>query len=224
MNNEYLNNNYNNNSYGYNQNNVNNPQQPMYNNYGTSKCKLTLTREKSFVGCLVSFKIYIDNEKVGKIKNGKTLVLDVTPGQHVITINKKNPVTVMIMGDSSADVVIFGSNSFGITNFKDSNNSNSNNITDDRTLNRCKSSADFLLYFSIFLPILSVIMYLVTNHEYILGFYFYSILIGYFIINIYGLKNIRKSYKKEYTSLLIKNCIACFISVVSLIVTFSITY
>ena len=39
------------------------------------KYKIIINREKSFVGCLVGFKIYVDNNYVGKVKNGKTLII-----------------------------------------------------------------------------------------------------------------------------------------------------
>ena len=93
--------------------------------------KLTLHRKKSFVGGMVAFDIYIDNVKVGKIKNGKTVELEITGGEHIISIHKNNPVSINITGDTTADVVVFGANNFGITNINgqgtESNNSINNN-------------------------------------------------------------------------------------------------
>lgn len=69
-------------------NNINNDIQPnietstMENANQNEKFTLTLKRKKSFVACLISFNIYIDNQKVTKIKNGETVELSVPAGNH----------------------------------------------------------------------------------------------------------------------------------------------
>ena len=206
-----------NNLYGnYNQENMNQPD--INNNYSSNTCKLTLKRAKSFVASLVAFKIFIDGELVGKIKNGETITFDVTRGQHEIAINNNNQTTVMINNDTTVDVVIFGANNFGITNINGENGSMQNNI--DLTP-KYETQALGVLIASVVLPIISVILYFVTDHKYVLQFWFYSIIIGYGIINIHGLKNIKGTDK--YKSLLMKNVIAMVIALISLIVTLYIT-
>ena len=89
--------------------------QAVSQNYGPYK--LTLRRPKSFVGCLVAYKIYIDDQKVGKIKNGGTFEIELPAGNHSISLNKNNAVNIMMDDDTTADVAIFGTNNVGIASF-----------------------------------------------------------------------------------------------------------
>jgi len=168
------------------------------------KFKLTLKRQKNFVGCLVDFDVYIDNIKVGKIKNGETLVLEVDAGVHEISIHKKNPTKVTITGDTSADVVVFGSNNFGITNI------NGEGFIQNNGLEKNKKNTNATLIFSILLPVISLIMFFSIG--YYLKIWLHGILVGYAIVNIFGLKNFKTC--AEYKSLLTKNIIAIIISIV----------
>lgn len=169
------------------------------------KFKLTLNRKKNFVGCLVGFDVYIDNIKVGKIKNGETLVLEVDAGVHEISIHKKNPTKVTITGDTTADVVVFGSNNFGITNIN-----GEGFIQNNSGIENNKKSTNIVLIFSILLPIISIVMFYTSGYYF--QFWVHGIVAGYAIVNIFGLKNF-KNYD-EYKSLLAKNVIAIVISIV----------
>ncbi len=216
-----------NNDNNYNQNNMNQPQynnynqnnmnQPQYNN-GTYK--LILNRQKNFVASLVAFKVYVDDNLVGKIKNGKSLIVDITPGPHVITINKSNATNIMVNGDVTADVVVFGANNFGLTNINGSGmnqnyvDNNQNNLS-----SKYVSMANGLLITSIVVPVLSVILFFVTDKKYILQYWFYSIVVGMGFVNIFGLKNIKQYDSKVYQESLIKNVVAIIISTVAIFIT-----
>jgi hypothetical protein len=99
--------------------------QPISNSQNLdSAYKLVLTRPKNFVGSLIKFKIYIDGYELGTIKNGETVVLNVNSGNHIISFNKKMDQSINISGDTSADVVHFGGNNFGLSNIRN----NSGNV------------------------------------------------------------------------------------------------
>ena len=172
------------------------------------KFKLTLKRQKNFVGCLVDFDVYIDNIKVGKIKNGEILVLEVDAGVHEISIHKKNPTKVTITGDTTADVVVFGSNNFGITNI------NGEGFIQNNGIEKNKKSTRTVLVLSILIPAISLIMFYITG--YYLKIWVHGIIVGYAIVNIFGLKNFKQF--EEYKSILIKNIISIIISIVSALV------
>ena len=174
-----------------------------------------------FVASLTKFKIYIDGVMVGKIKNGQSLTVDVTPGQHEISVHKKNPTMVTIEKDTTADVVIYGANSFGITNI----NGGSGNPTldDNDAIAKCEQRANLLLIGSVALPIISVIMFYATSQKYVLQFWFYSVVIGYALVNISGLKNIKDHDSSTYKALLLKNVISLVIGIISVIITIYIT-
>ena len=177
----------------------------------SSKFKLVLDRKKSFVGSLVAFDIYIDGEKVGKIKNGEKVELDVASGKHVISINKNNPVDIEINGDTSADVVVFGANNFGITNIGGLGSGIVNNTVDDRYIKNTQSKVNSCLITSIAFPIISTVMLFTIN--YYITPWVYGMIIGYSILNIVGLKNI-----KDNSSLYKSSLIKCIISIVICII------
>jgi hypothetical protein len=217
MNNNYdMNNNYNGNS-GYGQNNMNNVQ-PSFNNAFSSKCKVTLNRKKSFVASLVAFKIYVDDIEVGKIKNGGTLVFEVTPGQHVFSINKASPINLIINADISADVVVYGANNFGFDNIGGVSLNTVNENINKNYSEKCKSQANGTLVASLLLPVISIILYFTTK-EYLINSMFYGVIIGLACINIFGLKHLKSSDAKLYKTLLIKNIIAVLVSVIAAGVT-----
>ncbi len=178
--------------------------------------KLILNRKKNFIGSLVSFSIYIDNKLVGKIKNGQTLEFEVSGGVHQISINKNNAVSITINTDTTADVVVFGTNNFGITNI---NGQSINNVSDNNYSKRNETASNIVLIMSIIVPIISIILYFLSR--YYIAFWIYAIIIGYCIVNIAGLKNQKcsESYKKT----VIKNIIAIIISIVSIIITVYLT-
>ncbi|MBE6161101.1 MAG: hypothetical protein E7158_02620 [Firmicutes bacterium] len=177
--------------------------------------KLTLNRKKSFVGCLIGFDIYIDNKKVTKIKNGQTVEISVPAGNHLISVNNKNTVNILFNDNITADVVVFGSNDFGITNIS-GQNSNAVEITSNNIhLDENKKKTDILLIFSIIMPILSIV--LIYEFNLYIKAWVYGLFIGYTIVTIAGLKNDKNSL--EYKSLLLKNIIAAIIYGISAILT-----
>ncbi|WP_430510532.1 hypothetical protein [Gottfriedia solisilvae] len=49
-----------------------------------SNPKIIISRTSQYVNKLRSYKVYINNKVVGKIKDGEELTLEVTPGKHSI--------------------------------------------------------------------------------------------------------------------------------------------
>ncbi len=182
------------------------------------KYKFTLIRKKSFVGSLVNYKIYVDNEMVGKIKNGQTVEMELTPGNHVISLNKMNPTNVVITEDTTAETAIMGSNSVGITNISGASNAGTNAATTQAVNNA--GSAMKLLIICILFPIISLIMYNVA--QYVISAWVYGILIGYGIVNVVGLKN-KELTKEQHTRELILNIIAMAICIGAIIITMNVT-
>lgn len=185
---------------------------------GAKKYKLILTRPSNFVGCLVGFIVYIDNVNVGKIKNGGTLELEVEAGNHTISIHKNNPVNILIDRDTTADVVVFGANNFGITNINGTGDLNTENREQYAEKNTKNTNAT--LIFSIIAPIISTII--LVNWGYYLQVWIYGIIIGYALVNIFGLKQLKG--KPIYKSLLIKNIIAIVISIIACILSIMVAF
>ena len=88
-------------------------------------CKLILNRRKAVIASAVKLDVEIDGVKVGELKNGGTLELNISAGYHTIYFYKKsifvnfipnNKINFLIKGDTTADVVVLGANSVGITN------------------------------------------------------------------------------------------------------------
>ncbi len=188
--------------------------------YGAGNYKLILKRQKAFVASLIAFKIFIDNVEVGKIKNGETISLEITPGQHEISINKNNPIIINVIGDMTADVVVFGSNNFGITNINGQGQNISVNGANNNYGGKSSKQTNGLLIATILFPIISVIMYFTL--QYVIAVWFYGILIGYGLVNLSGLKNV-KDDAKLHSSILIKNIIAIVINIISIILTMFLT-
>ncbi|MBQ9012267.1 MAG: hypothetical protein IJ105_03800 [Bacilli bacterium] len=200
---------------GVNQNNdINSINNQSINNEIPQKYKLTLTRKKSFVGGMVGFDIYIDNVKVGKIKNGKTVELEITGGEHIISIHKNNPVSINITKDTTADVVVFGANNFGITNIN-GQGTESNNSINNNYIEKNNKKTNMTLIISIILPIVSLILFILLK-SYITP-WVYGLVIGFAIVNMVGLKNFKDNEK--YKSLLIKNLIAIIISLIMAVIS-----
>ena len=190
----------------------------MEENYiSTGKYKLTLTRKKNFVGCAIAFKVFIDGEMVGVIKNGKTLELQVTPGDHEISIHKNNPVHIIINGDTTADVVVFGANNFGITNI----NGQGQIVENNQYANKNTKSNDIFFYISILIPIISII--LLYSVGYVISVWVYGFVIGYCIVNFVGLKNLKSADTEKYKSSLIKNVVSVVINIIAIVLTLCVT-
>lgn len=192
--------------------------EPTYSN-GNYTYKLTLTRPKNFVGSLATFKVFIDDQLVGKIKNGGTLQIEIPSGTHLISINKNNAVNIEINEDTTADVVVFGANNFGIANVSGQAN-NETNAQLSVYAEKSKKKHDYLLYSSIILPIISVVMFYTI--QYVIAVWTYGIVIGIGIINIAGLKN-QNITSEERTKAVIKNFAAMIISIIAIIVTMNVT-
>ena len=208
MNNEFNNQN-NMNGENFNQVNVVNN-----NGGGVATYKLVLNRKKNFVACLVKFDIIIDGVKVGKIKNGQVVELNVTAGNHTISINKNNAINIFVNGDVSADVVVFGADNFGITNISGQASVNMNDVSNNY-FEKNNSKSNLTLLISIILPIISIILFY-TSSLYIPPFIF-GIVVGYAVVNIFGLKS--QKGNQDYKSNMIKNWLAIIITIV-----FSIVY
>lgn len=192
-----------------------------YENTGAPrKCKLILKRKKSFVASLVSFDVYIDNIKVGKIKNGEIIELDITIGRHEISINKNNPVNIEIKGDTTADVIVMGANDFGISNISGQNTNFQESKLNINYIEKSNKTSNFMLYMSIGISIISIFM-MFTINRYIKS-WMYVMIIGYSIVNIIGIKNQQKqnyNNSEMYKSALIKNVISIVICVIMEIIT-----
>lgn len=44
--------------------------------------KLLITRESNYIGCGASYNIFLDNQKVGKISNGRQIEIKINNGTH----------------------------------------------------------------------------------------------------------------------------------------------
>ena len=114
-----------------------------------------------------------------------------------------------------ADVVVFGSNNFGLTNISGQNSNVVESTNNTIHFDENKKKTNLLLIFSIILPILSIVLIYAFNL--IIKAWVYGLFIGYTIVNIYGLKNDKNS--SEYKSLLLKNIIAAVIYGLSAFIT-----
>lgn len=68
--------------------------------------KLTLYRPKAFVGSLMNIKVYVDGEEKCILKNGETVTLDITGGNHHISFSGYSDCTLQILGDATANVML----------------------------------------------------------------------------------------------------------------------
>ena len=216
-------------NYDYNQQNTqnNHSSNQFENNSDVSntptKYKLTLCRKKSFVGSVVALDVNIDNQKVGTIKNGETLELDITAGSHTIYLSKEsllvsvdpnNAVNIEVNSDITADVVLFGANNFGITNIS-GQGINVDKEGTQKYFEKNKKKSNLTLVISIIFPIVSVILF-ISSKLYITP-WVYGIVIGYAIVNLVGLKT--QKGNEHYKSNIFKNILAIIISILFAIVT-----
>lgn len=47
---------------------------------------LEVTRESCFISCLQSFRVFVDDKEIGRLKNGEKKRFQITPGLHEIRI------------------------------------------------------------------------------------------------------------------------------------------
>ena len=195
-------------------NNIN--ENTQINNNGTYK--LTLTRPKDFVGSLIKFKIYIDNNVVGTIKNGETVVLNVNAGNHVISFNKTMKQDITISGDTSASVVFMGGNQFGLANIGDHTGSNvQSEELASQNVDRMVKSAMGPLVFSIGCIVLTFI--LLFTAKLVVSPWVYGISMGYAVVSLLSLNNHKEALKDKFGMLILLNIISIGISIIGAIIS-----
>lgn len=55
--------------------------------------QVTLQRRKRFTGCAIQMSIFIDNQKVAKLKNGESTQIEVPAGKHEVIVEFWNGVS-----------------------------------------------------------------------------------------------------------------------------------
>ncbi len=194
----------------YSQQNVNANTQ----NYNNGVYRLTLTRPKQFVGSLIKFKIFIDNNEVGTIKNGETVVLNVSAGNHTISFNKTMSQIINISSDTFADVVVIAGNKFGLSNIRDNNGlSVQNNELNTENVEKIIKSARMPLIFTCACIVISVI--LLYTQAMVVSSWVYGISIGYSIISLSSIKKNKAVLNNKFSSLIILNVISIVISIIA---------
>lgn len=186
--------------------------------FNNSTYKLTLNRPKEFVGSLIKFKIFIDGNQVGTIKNGETVVLNVDSGNHNISFNKTMNQNINISRDTYADVVVIASNQFGLTNIRDNNGLNvQNNELYAETIDKIIKSANGPLFLSCACIFLTFIMLFTIQR--VIQPWVYGISIGYTLINLSSLKKHKQFLNDKYKSLIRLDIISIVISIVGIIIS-----
>ncbi len=186
------------------------------NNNGTYR--LTLTRPKEFVGSLIKFKIFIDGNQVGTIKNGETVVLNVSSGNHNISFNKTMNQNINISSDTSADVVVIAGNKFGLSNIRDNNGLNvQNNELYTESAEKIIKSAKGPLIFSCACIALTFIM--LFTIKMVIQPWVYGISIGYTIINLSSLKKHKQVLNEKYGSLITLDIISIVVSIIGIVIS-----
>lgn len=198
----------------YNQQNVNVNTQ----NYNNGTYKLTLTRPKGFVGSLIKFKIFIDDNEVGTIKNGETVVLNVSYGNHTISFNKTMNQNINISGDAIADVVVIAGNKFGLSNIRDNNGLNiQNNELNATNADRIIKSAKGPLIFSCTCIVITFVLLFTAKR--VISPWIYGISIGYSIINLSSIKKHKQLLNDKYKSLITLNIISIVVGIIGIIIS-----
>lgn len=217
-NNQQINNTYDQQNVGVNAPNVN-VNNPVINN-GTYK--LTLNRPKSFVGSVVKYKIAIDDNEVGAIKNGETVSFDVSAGQHIVSFNNSMDQNINITCDTTADVVLIAGNQIGLSNIKDSNGQNiqNNELYTENADKIIKESKRPLIVSCSCIVISIVLLYTI---QMIVSAWVYGISIGYAIVNLSSTKKYKQTLNDKYKSIIISNIIAIVISIIGAIISISLT-
>lgn len=200
------------------------PQQPVMSNVQNANgvYRLTLTRPKNFVGSLVKFKIFIDNNEVGAIKNGETIVLNVTSGSHTISFNNTMLQNIEINGDTFADVGVIASNKFGIIGIKDSNGNNmQNNTFNVNNAEKIIKSAKGPLIASFVCIGISIL--LLFTVQMVVSPIVYGVLIGYTYVNYNSTKQNKELLKDKYDSTLKTSIISFVVAGIGLLLSLFLT-
>lgn len=205
--NQQMNNFYNQQSINVNSQNINN-----------GSYKLTLTRPKEFVGSLVKFKIFIDNNEVGSIKNGETVALNINSGNHTISFNKTMDQNINISSDTYADVVVIGANKVGLSNIRDNSGLNvQNNELYEENADKIIKSAKGPLILSCACIVITFI--LLFTIKMVVSPWVYGISIGYTIINLSSIRKHKQVLNDKYGSLITLNIVSIVISIVGAIIS-----
>lgn len=213
----------------YNQQNINNlnEQQSNYENSSSINnspnvnngiYRLTLTRPKSFVGSVIKFKIFIDNNLVGSIKNGETVNLNIHSGNHTISFNKTMEQNINISSDTFADVIVIAGNKFGLSNIRNNNGQYiQNNELYAENIDKVIKSAKMPLIFSC--ACIAITFILLFTLQLVISPWMYGISIGYTIISLSSIKKNKQALIDKYTSLLTLNIISIIISIIGIIIS-----
>lgn len=180
--------------------------------------KLTINRPNNFVGCLVKFKVYIDNNEVGVVKNGEAIVVNVTSGNHTISFNNTMLQNLQISHDTSIDVGVIGSNKFGIINVKDSNGMTvqTSGIGTQNAEKILKSAKGPLIFSCSCIGITFILLFTV---QMVISPVIYGISIGYSIINLNSIKQCKELLKDKYDSARNTSIIAIVVSSIGLLIS-----
>ncbi len=49
---------------------------------------LVITRPKAYIAMMIPHKIFVDDQELGKVRNGKTQTVEVSPGKHLIYVKQ----------------------------------------------------------------------------------------------------------------------------------------
>lgn len=63
---------------------------------------MTIHRRKAWFSAILPFSVYIDDEKIGLVANGKTETFELTPGSHTLAIRVENERSDRIVAKPSA--------------------------------------------------------------------------------------------------------------------------
>lgn len=150
-------------------------------NTNNSICKLTLTRPKAFVGSLWNLKVYIDGEKKCVLKNGESITLEVTSGNHHISFSGHTDYTLQVLSDATANVIPTDSSQvllqdlIGANIIEDENNSYNKKSRTISSLVVASSMIVFLLatIFSQFMSNITILSFIIAIDLIIalIGFY-----------------------------------------------------
>jgi len=67
-------------------------------------CQVTISRKRAMTGAVSTVEIYIDEKKLGHIKNGETVNLNLAPGKHQIQAVCTNPAGPAIRGGGAFEI------------------------------------------------------------------------------------------------------------------------
>ena len=78
---------------------------------------LKITRSKAYIAMMIPHKIFVDDQEIGKVRNGKTQTVEVSPGKHVIYVKQSifvrtNSVPLDCLPDQTIHLQVTQNNSF----------------------------------------------------------------------------------------------------------------